>query len=98
MNRIWNISLITLALIVSPVWAAPTHVDVTVNGMVCSFCAQGITKKFKARPEVESVNVVLKDQQVHLTFKDGKTMKDADITALLRESGYSVEKIERKAP
>ena len=42
---------------------AAQKVDVTVGGMVCSFCAQGITKKFKARPEVEAVKVTLADQK-----------------------------------
>lgn len=97
MNTIWKVGVVALVLAGSPVWAAATHADVTVNGMVCSFCAQGITKKFKARPEVDSVRVVLKDQQVHLIFKDGATMKDDEITALLRQAGYSVEKIDRKA-
>jgi copper chaperone CopZ len=68
---------------------------VTVKGMVCGFCAQGITKKFKALPEVENVEVSLGKKIVSLKIKEGKDLSDATITGILTESGYNVEKIER---
>ena len=48
MKTKWVASLILCGVLVSQSGAAGTAVSVTVNGMVCSFCAQGITKKFKA--------------------------------------------------
>jgi mercuric ion binding protein len=93
-----NTLVVLLSMLASTVWGAQTNVDVTVNGMVCSFCAQGITKKFKAQKEVESVKVVLQDQKVYLTLKDGADISDRDITQTLKKAGYSVEKIERKKP
>jgi mercuric ion binding protein len=71
-------------------------VNVHVNGMVCAFCGQGITKKFGARPEVAKVDVNLKDKIVSLSVKDGQDLKDDDIQSILKASGYTVESIERK--
>ncbi len=91
--------IVGLALVMNqgaPVFAAAQNVDVTVNGMVCSFCAQGIKKKFTAEDAVDKINVSLEKHQVSLAMKDGKSLTDDRITSLLKDSGYSVEKIERK--
>ncbi len=84
-------------LTASTVWASVTKYEVTVKGMVCSFCAQGITKKMKARPEVEAVNVLLGEQKVYLTIKDGQSLSEEAIRKILKEAGYGVEKIEKAA-
>jgi mercuric ion binding protein len=89
-------TLFLLSVLASEVWAAAEAVDVTVDGMVCSFCAQGITKKFKAQSAVETVKVVLSDQKVYLTLKDGQLLSDEAITSILKAAGYKVEKVERK--
>ena len=70
-------------------------IRVTVNGMVCGFCAQGITKKFKAREEIESVDVSLEKKTVTLKTKIHQDLTDKVITDILTESGYSTEKIDR---
>lgn len=79
-----------------PLSAFARTVEVKVNGMVCSFCGQGITKKFSARPEVNKVDVSLKNKIVKLDLKDQQDLKDEEIQRILTESGYEVEKIERK--
>lgn len=61
---------------------------VGVKGMVCSFCAQGITKKFKEQPEVADVEVSLEKKFVKLTYKDGQKMAQDKIANLLKEAGY----------
>lgn len=70
-------------------------IKVSVKGMVCGFCAQGITKKFQALPEVENVDVSLGKKTVSLKTKDGKDISDSSITSILTESGYNVERIDR---
>lgn len=75
--------------------AAPKEVKATVNGMVCGFCAQGITKKFNAEESVAKVDVSLEKKVVTIGLKDGKNLDDKQIEKLLKESGYTVEKIER---
>jgi len=75
--------------------AAPKMLTVHVNGMVCQFCSQGITKKFKANESVENVHVDMDKKEVHLTLKDGKDLTDAQITETIRDSGVNVDKIVR---
>jgi copper chaperone CopZ len=76
--------------------AANKEVKVNVNGMVCGFCAQGITKKFKAEPGVASVDVKLSEKVVSLSLKPDGSVTDDRITELLKDSGYTVVNIERK--
>ena len=66
----------------------------TVNGMVCGFCATAIEKTFHKQPEVKGVDVDLNNRLVTVTTKDGKALDDGRITQLLKNSGYSVVKID----
>lgn len=71
-------------------------VKVQVNGMVCSFCAQGITKKFQAVSAVDSVKVDLDKKEVAIALKKDKSLTDAEIEKMIKESGYVVVKTERQ--
>jgi mercuric ion binding protein len=84
-----------LALLSSVAFAAGQEVKVTVKGMVCGFCAQGITKKFKAESAVEKVDVSLEKKLVTIDFKEGQDLADKKIESILTDSGYNVEKIDR---
>lgn len=89
---------VVITMLITLGFTTPTFakdIKVKVNGMVCGFCAQGITKKFKAEPSVENVDVKLSEKTVTLSLKDGKEIDDSKIIDLLKESGYNVEKIER---
>lgn len=88
--------LLTVAIIfgLSAAVSAET-IDATVNGMVCAFCATGIEKTFKAQAEVKSVNVDLEHKRVTIASKDGRTLDDAKVKQLLKNSGYSVVSIQR---
>jgi len=67
----------------------------TVNGMVCGFCATAIEKTFKKQPEVNAVNVDLKDRLVTVTTKPGQTIDDPKFKKLMTNTGYSVVSIDR---
>lgn len=71
------------------------EVLVSVKGMVCGFCAQGITKKFNAEAAVAKIDVSLEKKLVKIDLKAGQDLADAQIEKLLKESGYNIEKIER---
>ena len=73
-------------------------VKVSVNGMVCGFCAQGITKKLNKTEAVENVNVDLENKLVTFKTINGKELGDKEITDLMTGSGYTVVKIERTQP
>jgi mercuric ion binding protein len=84
--------IITISL--SAVASAET-IRATVNGMVCAFCATAIEKTFRKQPEVITVNVDLNNRLVTVTTKEGQTLDDGKIAHLLKNSGYSVVKIDR---
>jgi mercuric ion binding protein len=88
-----DLILIAILLFSNAVFAK--EIKISVKGMVCAFCAQGITKKFKARPDVESVDVSLEKKLVTVRTKADADITDQQLTSLLTESGYNVEKIER---
>jgi mercuric ion binding protein len=68
--------------------------QITVKGMVCAFCAQGIRKKFESEKSVQKINVSLEDYRVSLEFHPNQALSDEKITELLKDAGYGVEKIE----
>ena len=88
--------LLTCAIFFLP-RAQAGDIKISVKGMVCGFCAQGITKKFKAEPAVAKVDVSLETKLVTLSLKDGLDEPDDKIESILKEAGYNVEKITRTA-
>ena len=70
-------------------------VKTTVDGMVCSFCAQGIVAHFKKHPSVSNVHVDLERKLVILEEKKGSTIKDDEITEYIKKSGFEPKKVER---
>jgi copper chaperone CopZ len=71
-------------------------IKVTVNGMVCAFCATGIEKKFKTEPEAESVKVDLAKRLVTIKTKPGQPISDAKVKEVITYSGYSLTGIVRE--
>ena len=77
--------------------AAAESVKATVNGMVCSFCAQGIEKTLLKMPQTKAVFVDLKKKVVAVEAKDGQTLDSKMIAAEIKEAGYDVVKLETVA-
>lgn len=84
-----------LALTLTTTAFAAEKIEITVKGMVCSFCSQGITKKFNEE-KVKSVNVDLTKHLVTLELNENQKLSNEKITKILTDSGYGVEKIEIK--
>ncbi len=76
--------------------AQAATISVTVNGMVCAMCAQGIQKKFKKLQEVQNIKVDLDTKIVTIQTKKESTIDDQVITKIITEAGYIVKGIERK--
>lgn len=87
--------LLVLALSLTTSAFAAGKIEVTVKGMVCSFCSQGITKKFNEE-KVKSVNVDLAKHLVTIELNENQDLSNEKITKILTDSGYGVEKIEAK--
>lgn len=99
MIRIATKFIASLALITgatshfSSAWAAES-IKVTVNGMVCAFCAQGIEKRLSALPATQAVFVDLKKKVVAVEAKPGQTLDAKIITAEITDAGYDVVKLQ----
>ncbi len=76
--------------------AFASEINVKVQGMVCTMCAQGIHKKFKALKEVKEINVNLTDTIVKINTNEGQDLGDEQIKKIIKEAGYNVANIERK--
>ncbi len=73
---------------------AANSVKVTVNGMVCAFCAQGIEKRISKMAATKEVFVDLKKKTVAVEAKDGQVLDAKAISAEIVDAGYDVVKIE----
>lgn len=73
---------------------AANSVKVTVNGMVCAFCAQGIEKRISKMGATKDVFVDLKKKTVAVEAKDGQVLDAKAISAEIVDAGYDVVKIE----
>lgn len=89
------LTLLLSSAFASSATAMAKDISISVKGMVCGFCAQGIEKKFKALPEVSAVNVSLEKKTVTITTKDKADVPDTKIKEILKDAGYNVEKIQR---
>lgn len=74
--------------------ASMASMKVTVNGMVCSFCAQGIEKSLLKLDDTKAVLVDLKNKVVVVEAKEGKTLNEKIIRQEIIDSGYDVTHVE----
>jgi mercuric ion binding protein len=90
----FQLYLCMMLLAVSATGTAAT-IEMTVNGLVCAFCAQGIEKKLKKFPATAEVVVNLEHRLVAVSLKEGQDITDADLRKALTDAGYTVKSIER---
>ena len=84
------------AYLIIPAGGQAEEVNITVNGMVCSFCAYGIERGFKKEDSVEKISVDLDNKIVRLSTKEGQNLSDATIQKIIKNSGFNVEAIQRQ--
>jgi len=73
----------------------PHPITVKMNGLVCSFCAQGIKKKLLALPGVQAVKVNLNQKTARIDLEPETTLTDSKIEEAVRDAGYTVVEIQR---
>jgi copper chaperone CopZ len=86
---------VMLMLLAASASSTAATIEMTVNGLVCAFCAQGIEKKLKKFPATAEVVVNLEHRLVAVSLKDGQDIADADLRKALTDAGYTVKSIER---
>ena len=72
----------------------PSAVKLTVNGMVCAFCAQGIETRVKKMPETADLYINLKQKVVAVQAKPGQNLSLDKLKAEVVEAGYEVLRAE----
>ncbi len=95
----------TLAALAATLWLpagaalaqAAQSLKMQVNGMVCSFCAQGIEKRLKALPEAGPVFIDLRNKVVAVEPRPGQTLNAERVAGEVREAGYEVVATEKVA-
>ena len=69
---------------------------ISVNGLVCDFCARSIEKLFRKKELVKSINVDLENMLITIYLKKGKNINNTTVTQLIKDSGYDVTEINRE--
>lgn len=88
--------LLTLSVLITlSASALAETVKVTVNGMVCAFCATAIEKTFKKEKAVDTVKIDLPKKLVTVKTKPGTTISDAKIHEVINYAGYTHTSIVR---
>ena len=73
-------------------------VKVYVKGLVCAFCAQGLSKAFEARKGVLKVHVELDEGVVLLQLQEETPLPADEVKGIVRDAGFDVVRIEDAAP
>ena len=68
---------------------------ISVNGLVCDFCARSIEKLFIKKESVDHINVNLEKMLITINLKKGKSLNDDLITKVINDSGYDIREIRR---
>ena len=90
-----TLRILVAILAISVPTAYATTIQMTVNGLVCAFCAQGIEKKLRKLPETADVFVSLEEKVVAVALKDGQDIPDPTLKKALTDAGYTVVDIHR---
>lgn len=75
--------------------AQAATIEMTVNGLVCGFCAQGIEKTLRKNAATEDVLVSLENRLVAVATKSGADIPDEVLRKALQDAGYDVKAIAR---
>jgi mercuric ion binding protein len=82
-------------MVLLPLDAFAETATVGVNGLVCSFCAQGIKKTFSKQEAVESVEVNMDQKIVSIKIKEGAVLTDEKIKEIVTDAGFTTTAITR---
>jgi copper chaperone CopZ len=70
-------------------------IEMTVNGLVCGFCAQGIEKTLRKDAATADVVVSLENRLVAIATKPGTDISDDTLRTALKNAGDDVKAISR---
>ena len=70
-------------------------VYVSVNGLVCDFCARSIEKMFEKKEAVSRISVDLENMLITIFLRDNQKLNDETIIEIIKDSGYDVTEVKR---
>jgi mercuric ion binding protein len=85
-----RIALLLLTALLATGARAAT-IELTVNGLVCGFCAQGIEKTLRRNAATDDVFVSLEKRLVAVTTKPDTDIPDEVLRKALQDAGYDVK-------
>lgn len=91
-------TLAGLALLLAPIAASATdtrQILISVNGLVCAFCAHGIQRALGKEAATDQVDVDLEAGRVTIDLKPEGDISDDRLRKLLTDAGYTVTGIDR---
>ena len=89
--------IFAIALLIFPGLSGALTIEMEVNGLVCAFCAQGISKTLRANPATSDVLVSLEKKLVAVSTKEGQDISDDELKRALTNAGYEVKAIHRES-
>lgn len=92
--KLFRIALLITGLTLAPLSYGAT-IEMTVNGLVCAFCAQGIEKTLRRNAATDDVVVSLEHRLVAIATKPGADIADDTLRKALKDAGYDVKAIAR---
>lgn len=91
------LAILSTPLLITASFANPgtARIEVNINGMVCSFCVQGIERKLRSLPATQAARVDIKNHLVDITLRPGQSISDDQLRKLIRDAGFDVRSIRR---
>ena len=87
--------VLSLAALLAMSGAHAATIELTVNGLVCGFCAQGIEKTLRRNAATDDVFVSLENRLVAIATKPDTDIADDLLRKALKDAGYDVKAIAR---
>jgi mercuric ion binding protein len=88
-------TLFALTLALAAGFAQAATLRMEVNGLVCAFCAQGISKELRTNPATADVLVSLEHRLVAVALKPGQDIADDELRKSLTDAGYTLVSVKR---
>ena len=86
---------LTAALLLMPLAAHASTIEMKVFGMVCGYCAQGIEKSLRSNAATADVVVNLENKLVVVRTHEGQEIEDGELRKLITRAGYDLKSISR---
>jgi copper chaperone CopZ len=88
-------TLLLIPALLAAIGAHAATIELTVNGLVCGFCAQGIEKTLRRNAATDDVFVSLENRLVAVATKPDADIPDEVLRKALQDAGYDVKAIAR---